>query len=335
MQLVNNVSAKDTAPKSLSEFALIERYFNQQGQARSDVLLGQGDDCAVVKTTPQTHIAVTTDTMVEGVHFDQHVPARAIGHKLVAVNLSDLAAMGAEPAWLSLAITLPKVDETWLESFAAGMYEVAGYYNCQLIGGDTTRGPLTLTLTAQGLLPEGQRLTRHGARPGDWIYVSGHLGDAAAALAVQQGRLEASSFVQHKLEERLCYPTPRVALGQALRNVATSCVDISDGLVADLGHILDRSKVGARLFLHQLPYSEVLQGLAPEQRQPFALHGGDDYELCFTVPEEMRGSLDTMLAHSGVPLTCIGQIDKQPGLRFFDDQHEVHVGATGYQHFTV
>ena len=319
--------------QSLSEFALIERYFNKQELQRSDVLLGQGDDCAVVNTTPQTNIAVTTDTMVAGIHFDAQVPPRAIGHKLVAVNLSDLAAMGAEPAWLSLALTLPEVDQAWLESFAAGMYEVAGYYNCQLIGGDTTRGPLTLTLTAQGLLPEGQRLTRHGARPGDWIFVSGFLGDAAAALAIQRGELEASSFVQGKLEERLCYPTPRVALGQALRNVATSCIDISDGLVADLQHILSRSGVGARVFLHQIPYSECLQGLPATQRQSFALHGGDDYELCFTVPEEMRGSLDTMLAHSGVRLTCVGQIDRQQGLRFFDEQQEIDITACGYQHF--
>lgn len=319
--------------QALSEFALIERYFSQQDLNRSDVLLGQGDDCAVVNTTPQTNIAVTTDTMVAGVHFDAHVPARAIGHKLVAVNLSDLAAMGAEPAWLSLALTLPEVDQSWLESFAAGMYEVAGYYNCQLIGGDTTRGPLTLTLTAHGLLPDGQRLTRHGARPGDWIYVSGFLGDAAAALAIQRGEFEASSFVQGKLEERLCYPTPRVALGQALRNVATSCIDISDGLVADLQHILTRSGVGARVFLHQIPYSECLHGLPEAQRQGFALHGGDDYELCFTVPEEMRGSLDTMLAHSGVRLTCVGQIDRQPGLRFFAEQEEVDITASGYQHF--
>lgn len=321
--------------QSLSEFALIERFFNQQTHTRSDVLLGQGDDCAVVTATAQTNIAVTTDTMVEGVHFNAQVPARAVGHKLVAVNLSDLAAMGAEPAWLSLALTLPQVDEAWLESFVAGMYEVAGYYNCQLIGGDTTRGPLTLTMTAQGLLPEGQRLTRHGARPGDWIYVSGNLGDAAAALAMQRGELEASSFVQHKLTERLCYPTPRVALGQALRGVATSCIDISDGLAADLQHILNRSEVGARLFLHQIPYSEILQGLAPEQRRGFALHGGDDYELCFTVPEEMRGSLDTALAHSGVRLTCVGQIDRQPGLRFFDQEQELELVETGYQHFTA
>lgn len=317
----------------LSEFELIARYFSEHKQARSDVILGQGDDCAVVKTTPGTQIAVTTDTMVSGVHFDDKVPPRAIGHKLVAVNLSDLAAMGAEPAWLSLAITLPQVDEAWLEAFAAGLHELAGYYHCELIGGDTTRGPLTLTLTAQGLLPEDQRLTRQGAKPGDWIFVSGHLGDAAAALAAQRGELELTDFVRHRLEERLFYPTPRVALGQALRHVATSCVDVSDGLVADIGHVLKRSGVGARLFLQQLPYSEAMGSLAKHQRRHFALYGGDDYELCFTLPEEMRGSLETSLAHAGVSLTCIGQIDKQPGLRLFDGEQEVSITDSGYQHF--
>lgn len=319
----------------LTEFELIAQYFSRQKHIRSDVLLGQGDDCAVVTTTPATQIAVTTDTMVAGVHFDAHMPARAIGHKLVAVNLSDLAAMGAEPAWLSLAITMPEVDTKWIEDFTAGMYELAEYYHCQLIGGDTTRGPLTLTLTAQGLLPEGQKLTRAGAKPGDWIFVSGCLGDAAAALAVQQGRLEATDFVRHQLEERLFYPTPRVALGQAIRHAATSCVDVSDGLVADLGHILQRSNVGARLFLHQLPYSKVMLGLDEQQRRDFALFGGDDYELCFTVPEEARGALETSLAHSGVSLTCIGQIDKQPGLRMFDHQQEVSAQGRGYQHFAA
>lgn len=318
----------------LSEFELIESYFRDLNQSRSDVLLGQGDDCAVVKATPGTHIAVTTDTMLAGVHFDDKVPPRALGHKLVAVNLSDLAAMGAEPAWLSLSITLPDVDQDWLKEFSAGMHELAGYYHCELIGGDTTRGPLSLTLTAQGLLPENQHLTRHGARPGDWIFVSGNLGDAAAALAGQRGDLELSSFVQHKLNERLFYPTPRVALGQGLRGYATSCIDISDGLAADLNHVLTRSEVGARLFLHQLPCSEALRSLALEDQRYYALHGGDDYELCFTVPEEMRGSLETSLTHAGVPLTCVGQIDKQPGLRFFDGDNELPASHLGYLHFS-
>lgn len=316
----------------LNEFELINSYFNLS-HVRGDVILGQGDDCAVLSTTPQTQIAVTTDTMVSGIHFDHHVPPRALGHKLVAVNLSDLASMGAEPAWLSLAITLPEVDKEWLQAFSEGMNELASYYHCQLIGGDTTRGPLTLTLTAQGLLPEGQRLTRQGAQAGDWIFVSGSLGDAAAALGGQRGDLSLSAHTQSTFNERLFYPTPRIALGQALRTMATSCIDISDGLAADLSHVLKRSEVGARLFLDQLPMSEAMQTLSLSEQRHYALHGGDDYELCFTVPEEVRGSLETNLAYSGVPLTCVGQIDKQQGLRFFDDGEDVPASSLGYRHF--
>lgn len=331
------MSSLSQSPSQDGEFDLIERYFTHPGPRRSDVLLGQGDDCAVVKTIPGTEIAVTTDTMVKGVHFDDKVPARAIGHKLVAVNLSDLAAMGAEPAWLSLAITLPQVDHAWLSEFSAGLHELAHYFNCNVIGGDTTRGPLCLTLTAQGLLPENQRLARHGAKPGDWIFVSGELGDAAAALAAQNGALELSAEALQKVQEKLFYPSPRVSLGQALRPMASSCIDVSDGLAADLNHILRRSGVGARLFVHQLPYSDVLASLADDadnkKKRYFALHGGDDYELCFTVPEAMRGSLETALAHSGVQVTCIGQVEKGSGLRFFDKDQEISDSAAGYQHF--
>lgn len=319
----------------LNEFELIQHYFSDDRVRRSDVLLGQGDDCAVVRTTPDTHIAVTTDTMVGGVHFDQHVPARALGHKLIAVNLSDLAAMGAEPAWISLSVTLPNVEPDWLAELAAGIHELIGYYNCELIGGDTTQGPLSLTVTAQGLIPEGMQLTRHGARPGDWIFVSGHLGDAAAALAAQRGDIEVSAATLQAFEERLFYPTPRVALGQALRSIATSAIDISDGLASDLGHILRRSEVGARIFIDQLPVSPELAALDPAQQRKLALYGGDDYELCFTVDEESRGSLETSLAHLGVAYTCIGQIEKSPGLRFFDDDQAVEIEGKGYQHFGV
>ncbi|RUO24411.1 thiamine-phosphate kinase [Aliidiomarina minuta] len=320
----------------MTEFEVIASYFNAGQQSRGDVILGQSDDCAIVRTTPQTHIAVTTDTMVAGVHFDEKVPPRALGHKLVAVNLSDLAAMGAEPAWLSLAITMPEVNTSWLEEFSAGLHELANYYNCQLIGGDTTRGPLTLTLTAQGLLPEDQLLTRRGANPGDWIYVSGTLGDAAAALAAQRGEISVCPVQQQQLEERLFYPTPRITLGQALRPIATSAIDISDGLAADLSHILKRSEVGARLQVNNLPYSNALNGnIAVEQQRHFALHGGDDYELCFTIPEASRGTLETALAHIGVDVTCVGQIEANGGLRLFDGDNELPSSIVGYQHFGV
>lgn len=317
----------------MTEFELIASYFTSDQPLRSDVVLGQGDDCAVVSTTAATQMAVTTDTMVSGVHFDEKVPPRALGHKLVAVNLSDLAAMGAEPAWLSLSITLPEANEDWLREFSAGLYELANYYNCQLIGGDTTRGPLSLTLTAHGLLPEGQYLSRHGARPGDWVYVSGTLGDAAAALAAQQGELELSRAQSQFLEERLFYPSPRVTLGQALRGLATSTIDISDGLASDLGHILTRSNVGARLQLTSLPVSATLSTLNEQQQRRFALCGGDDYELCFTIPEASRGSLHTAIMHTGVDVTCVGQIESQPGLRVFDGDEEVTTDVQGYQHF--
>lgn len=320
--------------KPISEFEVITSYFNAGKQSRSDVVLGQSDDCAVVRTTPQTHIAVTTDTMVAGVHFDEKVPPRALGHKLVAVNLSDLAAMGAEPAWISLAITMPKVDTAWLKEFSAGLHELASYYNCQLIGGDTTRGPLTLTITAQGLLPEDQLLTRRGAKPGDWIYVSGTLGDAAAALAAQRHEISVCPVQKKQLEERLFYPTPRVALGQMLRTLATSAIDISDGLAADLSHILKCSGAGARLQVNNLPYSDALNGnIAVEQQRHFALHGGDDYELCFTIPEALRGTLETTLAHIGVEVTCVGQIEANAGLRLFDGEQELPSSSLGYQHF--
>lgn len=317
----------------MNEFELIAAYFSADKPARSDVVLGQGDDCAIVSTTAATHMAVTTDTMVSGVHFDEKVPPRALGHKLVAVNLSDLAAMGAEPAWLSLSVTLPDVDPHWLQEFSAGLYELANYYNCQLIGGDTTRGPLSLTLTAHGLLPEGQHLKRHGAKPGDWIYVSGTLGDAAAALGAQRGDLELSRAQTQSLDERLFYPSPRISLGQALRGLATSAIDVSDGLSSDLSHILNRSGVGAHLQLPWLPLSATLSSLPSAQQRHYALCGGDDYELCFTIPESSRGSLQTALMHSGVDVTCIGQIEAQSGLRLFDGEEQVAADAQGYQHF--
>lgn len=315
------------------EFELIQHYFSEKRPYRGDVLLGQGDDCALVKVAPGTSLAVTTDTMVAGVHFDQHVPPKALGHKLVAVNLSDLAAMGADPAWISVAVTLPSVEPDWLEQFTAGMHELTGYYNCSLIGGDTTRGPMAFTVTAQGLIPQGQQLTRNGARPGDWIYVSGQLGDAAAALAAQRGDITVSSTAQSALEHRLFYPTPRVALGQALRGMATSAIDISDGLAADLGHILRQSDVGARLFVDHLPLSSHLMDVEESLRYRLALYGGDDYELCFTVDEESRGSLETTLAHLGVPFTCVGQIEKGNGIRFFDKEQMIEISGKGYQHF--
>lgn len=291
------------------EFDLIRDYFRARGSKRKDVVLGVGDDAAILQPTPNYELVITTDTMVDGVHFDANMPARALGHKLAAVNLSDLAAMGAEPLWLSLALTLPRVDEDWLAEFSAGLHDIATYYDCSLIGGDTTRGPMTLTITAHGQVPAGTALRRDTAKPGDWIYVSGQLGDAGLALAAQQGKLTLNDVDLARVTKRLNYPAPRVALGQALRGIASSAVDISDGLLADLSHILERSNVGARLDLAELPLSLALtENLELAQALELALTSGDDYELCFTVPESQRGMLDTAIAHTALKPVCIGQI---------------------------
>src|SRR5690554_1877234 len=210
-----------------AEFSLIAQYFQRNTEKRRDVVCGIGDDAAVLTPSADATLAVTTDTMVEGVHFDQRVPARALGHKLVAVNLSDLAAMGAEPAWISLALTLPTVDHEWLVEFSKGLFELADYYHVSLVGGDVTRGPLTLSVTAHGFIPHGKALYRDGAKPGDRVYVSGTLGDAAAALALE--RAEQGTGVDYEcLRKRLHFPTPQVALGQGLRAIASSAIDLSD-----------------------------------------------------------------------------------------------------------
>jgi len=322
------------------EFTLIAKHFQREvGQnnvrTRRDVILGIGDDAAILNPPAESSIAVTTDTMVYGTHFDDHVPAKALGHKLVAVNISDLAAMGAEPAWLSLALTCPSIDDDWLSEFASGFFELADYYNCSLIGGDVTRGPLSLTVTAQGFVPHGKALHRCGAQPGDRIYVSGHLGDAAAAFAGQQGRLALTDIQQASLNKRLFYPTPQVALGQSLRVIATSAIDLSDGLASDLQHVLQASNVGAKIDANALPTSAVLEMAIPnqEQRVQHQLTGGEDYELCFTVPESRRGSLETVVRQLGIDVTCVGVIEGDAGLRIALNEKPLLLIEGGFSHF--
>jgi len=319
----------------MGEFELIAECFSQAGRSRADVIIGVGDDGAVLQVRDGFDLVVTTDTMVEGVHFFPDVDPRALGHKLVAVNVSDLAAMGAEPSWLSLAITLPKVDPVWLQAFAEGLSETADYYNCQLVGGDTTRGPLTLTVIAKGLVPKGKALTRAGAKVGDYLYVTGTLGDAALGLKLVQNQVEVSKKHRAHILQRFHYPTARVALGQALRTIASSAMDISDGLCGDLPHILQRSKVGAIVDVSKIPMSQALKDSCDWQSAlQCALSGGEDYELLFTVPENKRGVLEVLLSPYGVPVTCIGRItglagklELKQGDLPFAYQHQ------GYQHF--
>ncbi|GGD08051.1 thiamine-phosphate kinase [Franconibacter pulveris 1160] len=318
------------------EFSLIARYFDRVRTARLDVETGIGDDCALLNVPEKQTLAISTDTLVSGIHFLPDIDPRDLGYKALAVNLSDLAAMGATPAWLTLALTLPEVDEAWLAAFSDSLFEQLSYYEMQLIGGDTTRGPLSMTLGIHGLVPVGRALKRAGARPGDWIYVTGTPGDSAAGLAILQKQLQVSDAqCADYLVQRHLRPTPRVLQGQALRDRASAAIDLSDGLISDLGHILKASDCGARVELNDLPLSEQLRSVTTlEQAQRWALSGGEDYELCFTVPELNRGALDVALGHLGVPFTCIGQVmPPSEGMQFVRDGEPVTLNWKGYDHF--
>jgi thiamine-monophosphate kinase len=318
------------------EFSLIARYFDRVRSSRRDVETGIGDDCALLTVAEKQLLAISTDTLVSGIHFLADIDPRDLGYKALAVNLSDLAAMGADPTWLTLAITLPEVDESWLEAFSDSLFEQLDYYDMQLIGGDTTRGPLSMTLGIHGLVPVGRALKRSGARPGDWIYVTGTPGDSAAGLAILQDRLTVADPEQAEyLKKRHLRPTPRILHGQALRDLASSAIDLSDGLISDLGHILKASECGARVDLDALPYSEAVKANVDAERAlQWALSGGEDYELCFTVPELNRGALEVAIGNLGIPFTCIGQIGPESeGLQLMQGGKPVTLNLKGYDHF--
>jgi len=317
----------------LSEFSIIEHYFTRRHR-RADVVLGVGDDAALLAVPPGMQLAVCVDALVAGRHFPLETSPEAVGHKALAVNLSDLAAMGAEPAWATLALTLPEADERFLAGFAAGFYRLAERYGIELVGGDTVRGPLQIVVQLQGLVPAGAALTRAGARPGDRLFVTGTLGDAGAGLALVQGALACDEPHGATLRRRLDYPEPRVAAGRSLCGIASAAIDVSDGLLADLGHILDASGVGAELALDTLPFSAALKSCVGDdaQRLRLALTSGDDYELCFTVPREKLSRLDSVAVEWDVPLTCIGEIREGAGIGF--RQGELPAGIVGgFDHF--
>ncbi len=319
----------------MKEFTLIDTFFKEKGYQRKDVMLGIGDDCALTQVPQGQWLATTTDTLVEGVHFLPDSPARAVAHKAMAVNLSDLAAMGADPCWINLSLSLPNADEAWLGEFSAGLRELCEYYSVQLIGGDTVRGPLSITITAQGFVPENQALTRKGARPGDFVFVTGTLGDAGLGLDLLLGKANLSGKDRQFAIDRHRFPTPRVSTGAMLRRIAHACIDISDGLLADLGHILKQSHCGATLDLDKLPLSAAMQSLNDREKAlEYALSAGDDYELLFTVSEEQKGNLDTVLANYNLKATCIGQLNGQAGkldLRLHGEAYSFQ--GQGYQHF--
>ena len=320
------------------EFSLIARYFDRVRTSRLDVETGIGDDCALLNIPEKQTLAISTDTLVAGNHFLPDIDPTDLAWKALAVNLSDLAAMGADPAWLTLALTLPDVDEAWLEAFSDGLFELLNYYDMQLIGGDTTRGPLSMTLGIHGYVPVGRALKRSGAKPGDWIYVTGTPGDSAAGLAILQNRLQVADATDADyLLKRHLRPTPRILQGQAMRDLASAAIDISDGLISDLGHIVNASGCGARVNVDVLPYSTALsQHVEPEQALRWALSGGEDYELCFTVPEINRGALDVALGNLGAAFTCIGQMSADvEGIHFTRDGKPVTFGWKGYDHFAA
>ena len=317
------------------EFHLIDKYFVGRQSQRKDVHLAAGDDCALVKAPANVQIAISTDTLVAGTHFLADANPAWVAHKALASNISDLAAMGATPAWVSLALTIPDSNEKWLAPFCDAFFELADFYGIQLIGGDTTKGPLCLTLTVQGFVPEGKALTRSGAKPGDWVYVTGNLGDAKAGLEViLDGSLSSRSGAK-ELERAHYLSSPRVLVGQALVGLASSAIDISDGLISDIKHILQRSQVGVSIDVSQLPISsELLQFLDDKiSAQQYALVSGEEYELCFTVPEQNLGSLQSVLSHTGCKVTCIGQIRPNGTFELHDNNQPLDWDLNGFEHF--
>lgn len=317
---------------SSGEFELIARHFTRPA---ANAVLGVGDDCALVDVSNGMDLAVSTDTMVSGTHFFPDVDPENLGHKALAVNLSDMAAMGALPYWATLALTLPNVNHDWLAAFAKGFFDLAEEYNVSLIGGDTTRGPLTLTVTILGEVPAGAALRRSGAKPGNDVWVSGNVGDAALAVAHRHGRIVLSESDYREAVMRLYEPTPRVALGQALRGLATATIDVSDGLLADLEHICRLSGVGATVELANVPVSTIgAKHIGTDGGRTAIVAGGDDYELCFTAHPNSRDSIEDLTEVLGIPLTRIGQIRRGKGVSLLGtDGKPVKVDGRGYDHF--
>ena len=317
------------------EFRLIDRIRERTAQPRDDVRLGIGDDAALLAVPAGQELAVAIDTMVEGVHFPAGTAPADIGWKALAVNLSDLAAMGATPAWALLALTLPRPDAAFVDGFAEGFAQLAGQYRLALVGGDTTRGALTLSVAVHGFVPPGQALTRAGAQVGDAVLVTGTLGDAAAGLRCLPSRMDVQATARDFLVNRLNRPTPRVAAGLALRGRASACIDVSDGLLADLGHLCTASGVGAEIDAALLPCSPALLGAFDEAAvRDFALTGGDDYELCFTVPAARMDEVRDDLAKLGCGATRIGRIVAGEGVRVRGADGEwLEPARSGWDHF--
>ena len=319
---------------ALSEFALIERYFRRCGAQRADVRLGVGDDATLLAVPGDAELVAAIDTLVAGVHFPHGSPPASIGHRALAVNLSDLAAMGARPAWALLALTLPEAEENWLEEFTTGFADLARAHNVALVGGDTTRGPLCISVQLLGHVAAGTALTRGGGNAGDVLFVSGTCGDAAAGLAIEQGQLAADRDARAWLRERFLWPTPRVALGERLRGFASACIDVSDGLLADAARLAQASHAGAELAWAELPLSQpLLEVLGEVRARELAFSGGDDYELCFAVPPQNVARLTAQLPPQEWRYARIGVLRAEPGTVVMRDGSVMEFSHSGYEHF--
>lgn len=320
---------------ALGEFDLIKQYFTRP---TTRAVLGVGDDCALLQPRAGQQLAVSCDMLVEGRHFLSTVLPERLGHKALAVNLSDLAACGAQPMAFTLALALPQVDEAFLSGLAQGLFALADAHGIELVGGDTTAGPLNLCITVFGEVPPGQALRRDGARLGDALWVShplgGGVGDARLALEAFRGTLSLGAEDFEAARRAMEQPQPRVALGLALRGLATAAIDLSDGLAGDLGHVLQRSQVGAALNVDALPISPVLARQPVALQRAFALSGGDDYELLFTAPPDAAAQVQAAAASAGVGVRCIGRTEAQPGLRLHDGRgHPVPLALRSFDHF--
>lgn len=318
----------------LTEFDLIARYFTRPSHRASRAALGIGDDCALLEPSPGMQLAISSDMLVEGRHFFAGAHPIELGHKCLAVNLSDLAAMGATPVAFTLALSLPEAKEEWLAGFSKGMFMLADEHGCELIGGDTTKGPLNICITIFGELPSGQALRRDAAQPGDDIWISGTLGDARLALAGYRQEIVLDSATIEAAALRMHAPMPRIGLGIALRGIAHAAIDISDGLLGDLGHILERSAVGAALDADALPAGPTLLQQSQSMRRRFMLAGGDDYELCFTAPPAKRDAVMAAAQAANTPVTRIGMIGAGAGLRVIDgDGNPLDLQLRSFDHF--
>lgn len=314
---------------------MIAAYFNSPSlaPAASDIALGIGDDAAVLEVPPDQQLVVAADTLLEAVHFPVGCPPDWVGYRALAANLSDIAAMGARPRWYTLCISLPQLDSWWLKGFCRGLAEAAAGSGVSLVGGDTTRGPLTISVQIMGLVPRGRALRRAGARAGDAVYVTGHLGDAAAGLAALAAGDTGEAQIEPLLQ-RFSYPRPRLREGELLRDLASSCIDISDGLLADLGHICEHSSVAAHVELDAMPLSPALRAWAGERALDYATSGGDDYELCFTVAPQLQNALQRAFRKENLKLTRIGKMVAGAGVHCFDADGMYHkLSRSGYEHF--